>query len=355
MTPYYIFILVLIQCVFAEDALASTKKKKHILVLALVPYFILMAFKSSSVGTDTSNYFQSFSAMSWYPFSGFWGFDEYGYERIEKGYKLYIWLLSRISSDGQILMIATTIINTAAIYSFIRKNAKNYSLALFFFVTLGFFQFAMSGIRQTLAISIVLFGYEYLRDRKLIKFSIVVLLAMLFHKSAIFFFPAYFVVGMKLNRTNIGLALASTFVIYFIAGDLFLTAADVLDYDYSIESTNNGYVFFGVVLLITLLSIINSQKIIAAKDVNSNLIKLNMISLALWTMRLVSRTAERITFYYMPYTYITLEQIISTRKKGERTIWLVGAILLCSYLCLRRLSLQEDFNNYTFFFEVPIW
>ncbi len=355
MIPYYIFILLLILCVFAENASSSTKSKKLIFTLALFPYFILLAFKSPIVGADTMNYFRSFAAMSSYGFSDFYNFSEFGYERIEKGYILYIWLLSRISSDGQILLIATTLINTTAIYYFIKRNAKKYCLALFFLVTLGFFQFAMSGIRQTLAISIVLFGYGFLRDRKLIKFSIVVVVAMLFHKSAIFFFPAYFVAGMKLNRMNIGLALVSTVVIYFVTGDALLTAADVLEYDYGIESTGNGYIFFVAVLLITLLSIINRKRLIMANEDNSIPIKLNLISLAIWTMRLVSRTAERITLYYMPYTYITLEQFILTRKKEERSILLIGTILLCSYLCLRRLNLQEDLNNYIFFIEVSTW
>lgn len=351
MILYYIYTIVLIFCIFAEEVTTNIKVKNILFVLALIPYFTMIAFKSSSVGTDTFSYCQSFEAMANYGFSEFLYFEEFGYERIEKGYKLYIWILTRFSSDGQILLITTGIINTLAIYGFIKRNATNWSLALFFFVTLGFFQFAMSGIRQTLAISIALFGYTYLRGRKLIKFSLVILLAMLFHKSAIFFFPAYFVAGMKLNSTNISLAFISTFFVYFIAGDLFLTAAEVLEYDYGIEATGNGYIFFAIVLLITLLSLIFKSLLIAKKSTNPILIKLNLISLAVWTMRLVSRTAERITLYYMPYTYITVEQIISTRKKGEKTIWLMASIILCGFLFLRRLSYQEDLNNFTFFFE----
>lgn len=351
MIPYYIFIIVLVLCIFAEESTPNIKVKNRLFVLALIPYFLLMAFKSSSVGTDTLPYCQSFEAMANYGFSNFLKFEEYGYERIEYGYKFYIWLLSRISSDGQILLIMTSIVNTSAIYVFIKKNATNWSLALFFFVSLGFFQFAMSGIRQTLAISFFLFGYEYLKDRQLIKFSLVVILAMLFHKSAIFFLPAYFMAGMKLDGKNITMALVATFVSYFMAGDLFLTAADVLEYDYGIESTGNGYIFFVIVLLITLLSIILKKHLIAAKGTTSISLKLNLISLALWTMRLVSRTAERITLYYMPYTYITVEQIISSRKKGERTIWLIVSIILSGFLFLRRLNSHDEFNNFTFFFE----
>lgn len=350
MTPYIVMLMVMALCIWLEESSNSAKTKNGVFIAALLPYIILMTFKDVSVGADTMNYLHSFKAMSQYDFRQFLSFDEYGYERIEVGYKFLIWLLSRITDDGHILLLFTALISSRAMYLFIKKNATNWSLALFIFLTLGFFQFAMSGIRQTIAISIVLFGYGFIRERKLIKFSLLVMIAMLFHKSAIFFFPAYFVAGMKLNRKNISLAFVSTFLLYFVAGDLFLAAADLLEYDYNIESTNNGYIFFGLVFLITVLSIMFRKRLTDTKTSNSILITLNLISLALWTMRLVSRTAERISLYYMPYSYLTLEQIISSRKKGEKTVWMLASIILCGYLCLRRLSHQDEFSNFKFFF-----
>lgn len=352
MIPYYLFLFILIICVFAEESAKTFKGKTRIFVFALFPYFALIAFKDSSVGTDTAGYFQSFAGMISRDFHGIFSYDDFGYERIEKGYKLFIWLLSRFTTNPQILLIATALVSTTSIYYFIKENADNKCLSLFFFVTLGFFQFAMTGIRQTLAISITLFGYKYLRDKKLVKFVLVVLFATFFHKSAIVFLLAYFVAGIKLNNKSVILSFVGLVIIYFLADKLFLVAADVLEYNYNIESTGNGYIFFTIVLLITVLCLLSRTALIKKRADNEILLKVNIISLAIWTLRLISRTAERLSLYYMPYSYVSLEQFITLKKRQGEREWMVVAMILCGFLFIRRVSIQEDLNHYRFFFQL---
>lgn len=352
MIAYIIMLLILFFCVFIENSMKSEKSKNHVFIFALIPYFVLMAFKNRTIGTDTDGYFLSFATMAGYDFKSFLTMDDFGYERIEKGYKLFIWLLSRLSSDGQLLLLATAIVSTFALYTFIKNNASNKSLALFFFIALGFFQFAMSGIRQTLAISITLFAYKYIREQSLYKFLIVALIATQFHKSAIFFLPLYFVARMKMTSTNISLAILSIVFLYFSANSLLFFAADVLEYDYGIEQTGNGYIFFAIVLFITVLSLISRKELIYQRRDNSIFLNLNFLSLATWTLRLVSRTAERVSLYYMPYTYILFEQYLTNSRNKNRVPLMVLAMILCTYLFYRRISIQEDLNHFTFFFDL---
>ena len=352
MLPYYVYILILFICIFVEENTNGVKAKDRVFKCALAPYFILMAFKCSDIGSDTRDYFASFSLMADCDFSHFLSFNEMGYERIEKGYKLLIWLLSRITPDAQILLLVTAIISSMALYYYIKETASNRSLALFFFITLGFFQFAMSGIRQTIAISITLFGYRYLKDRNLVKLVTITIVAMLFHKSAIFFTPMFYVAGIKLNSKNITLSMIGMLVLYFGAERLLFTAADVLDYNYGIEETGNGFIFFAIVLLITILSLNSRRELLLARPLNKIIININIISLAIWTLRLMSRTAERVSLYFMPYSYIALEQYLSTRKKGNKYVFILVAFVLCSFLCLRRLSRDDDFNTFHFFFSI---
>ena len=350
MIAYFIMLSILIICVFIENTMSTQKSKNSVFLFALLPYFVLMALKDRTIGTDTEGYFLSFAAMANYDFKSFLSMDDLGYERIEKGYKLFIWLLTRISNDGQLLLLATAIVSTLALYSFIKNNANNKSLALFFFITLGFFQFAMTGIRQTLAISVTLFGYKYIREQKLLIFLIFALVATQFHKSAIFFLPLYLVARMKMTSTNIGMAILLIVVLYFSANSLLFFAADFLDYDYGIEQTGNGYIFFAIVLLITILSLISRKNLIYQRRENSIFLNLNFISLATWTLRLVSRTAERVSLYYMPYTYVLFEQYLTNNRNKNRMPLMVLAMVLCTYLFYRRISIQEDLNHFRFFF-----
>lgn len=351
MTPYYIMLVILFFCVYLEESAKTEKNKNRIFIFALIPFLVLLACREKSVGTDTENYFQSYIAMTDYDYSQFLLMDDFGFDRVEKGYKVYMWLLTRISCDGQFLLLVTALISSVALYHFIKENARNRSLALFFFITLGFFQFAMSGIRQTLAISITLFGCRYIKENNLIKFFLVILLALQFHKSAIFLLPMFFAARIKTNSINVNLAILAIIVLYFVANDLFVFVGEMMDYDYGVEQTGNGFVFFSMVLLITIISLIFRKKLMTTKSSNSIFINLNLISLATWVLRLVSRTAERVSLYFMPYTYVLLEQIISSQPKRHRRTYMMIVLVVAAVLFIYRMSYQIDLNNYIFYWQ----
>lgn len=349
MIPYIIMLLIIIFCIYIEDTAKSIKDKKRIFMCSMLPVFCLMAFKSNMVGTDTFGYMLSYDTLA--QFKTFGSLDDFGYDRVELGYKYLILFLSRIFPNAQFLLIFVGLIVCISMSSFIKKTANNWSFALFLFVTLGFFQFAMSGIRQTLAMSILLFGYKYINDRKFIKFFLTLLLAMQFHKSAMVFFPAYFIANMEITKAKISIMLIGIFVLLLVADKLLLGVADVMDYNYGIEETGNGYVFFFIVLLITTFCLLRRKQLIGFKSTNSSLISINFVSLALWVVRLISRTVERVSLYFMPYTYVVLEEYIATSPKETRKQYMVLVIILSSILFFKRIAGQEDLCNFTFFFE----
>jgi len=332
-----------------ELSTTNIATKRKCLVFALIPVFILIAFKANTIGADTRNYLRAFEALA--RFGDFEDLSPFGYERTEIGYKNFILLLTKISSWPHTLLIALGIMVCYALYDFISRTASNWCLALFFFVTLGFFQFAMSGIRQTLAVSILLIGYRYVQRRNLFKFLITVVVAMMFHKSAIIFAPVYYIAHLKLSLKTISLMFFSMFVGLLFADKLLLTVADVMEYNYGIEQTGNGQIFFAIVLIITLLCLRNKDTLIAKRHSNLAMIDVNFVSMALWCVRLISRTAERVSLYFMPYTYIALEEYISTRSKQDRHIYLLVAVILSSTLFIYRLMGQEQFNQFKFYFE----
>lgn len=51
----------------------------------------------------------------------------------------------------------------------------------------------------------------------------------------------------------------------------------------------------------------------------------------IWTIRLISRTAERASFYFMPYTYVTLEEYV-TSKNNKLIYWFVVLFSVALFL-----------------------
>lgn len=350
MISYILMLLIIIFCVYREGNLHSYKRRKTNFIIALIPMFLLMAFKSPEIGADTSGYLATYELLGKYGM--FDALEDYGYERLEVGYKFFIYYLSKICAIPQTLLIVVGFIVCYSLYKFIWINAQNKCLLLFLFVTMGFFQFAMSGIRQTIAISIALWSYQYVKERKLVYFLLLIFLSSLFHKSSVVFIPVYFVANQEITTKKVVVMFASMFVMLFFADKLLLFAADTMNYNYGIEETGNGYFFFSIVLLITLVVTNARKRLIQVKASNTMALNINFISLALWTLRLISRTTERVSLYFMPYTYLALEEYVSTIKvKNKRILYTFILVFLASILFIRRILSQDSLRDFKFFFQ----
>src|SRR5699024_4237647 len=122
--------------------------------------FALMAFKHHSIGNDTLNYIELFQRLKRM------GTFIDANSRFEKGYQIYTRLIGIIFNDYQALFIVTAFLCSLCILYGIRNYSINWQYSLFLFVGLRFFNFFLSGLRQSIAISIIFVSYNFLRKRK---------------------------------------------------------------------------------------------------------------------------------------------------------------------------------------------
>ena len=61
------------------------------------------------------------------------------------------------------------------------KRSRNYSLSMFFLITLGYFYFSMTGLRQAMAFGLCYIAFEFVCQRKILPFLIFTAAAGLLH------------------------------------------------------------------------------------------------------------------------------------------------------------------------------
>ncbi|WP_147552606.1 EpsG family protein [Barnesiella propionica] len=346
MLPYIILImyLILYRFMFFPKKDLNKKHKKMYIIGALIPIFIIAGFRGIDVGTDTPNYIRIFEVAGSVNF-----LDSYSeYSRLEYGYRYFIYFLASYFSHPQWQFIFVAFFSCIGIGYFVYQNAREPFLAILFFVTLGFFDFTLSGVRQTIAVTVTLFLFSFIKNRKLLWFLVGIFIAALFHKSALFFIPAYFIANNPVKKKTVIVYFLSFFVLFLVADKLLLATADALDYNYGVESTGNGYIFFSIVLIITVLAFKFNKSLIRQNRDNRFMININFCSFMLWGVRLISRTAERITLYYMPYTYVLLEEIIMSRSVSIRRQYYFITVVCCIILYFYRLHNNTSLNPYQF-------
>ncbi|MDT2767635.1 EpsG family protein [Globicatella sulfidifaciens] len=229
----YYFLLMYILCFgfIFKLKLSITKRKTVYLFATFGLFFLLSALRSSYVGNDTEEYLRVFrNIASSKDFSGYlW--------RFEKGYLYLNKILSYITMNQQIILIITSLIIMYGFARFIFKYSKSPVLSTYLFFTFGYYGMTMNTIRQSIAIVILLYSYDFLRNRRLIKFVLMVIIASLFHRTAIFFLLAVFITKLRYNKKTLFLFAITSFALYGLFEYIFKFMINIFPtYTYYVES-----------------------------------------------------------------------------------------------------------------------
>lgn len=124
---------------------------------------------------------------------------------------LYI-LLNRIMPSFQVLIAVISFFYLLAAYKLITKNlsAEYQGLAvLIFLLNPRIFIISLSAIRQSVAITLFVLAVYFALKKKPILYMIIIIMASMFHVSAIFLLPMYFIA----NEKKVG----NTYIIVFVS------------------------------------------------------------------------------------------------------------------------------------------
>lgn len=296
----------------------AEKRRIKWIYLAALPMFILIAFRCADIGPDTGVYRWMFTHI----IDKDWSQLQTG-ERVEIGFLVFEKVVSLFTHDELIYQVIYTFIYYVSVVEFAR-NFKGIEFDfLYLFGTLGLYKFMFTGVRQCLAMCICLWSFKFIKKRKLILFIILVALAFTFHKSAILFIPAYFLYNRKKSLVTSLLMMLFIVALPFITPGLQTWMANILSYNYAeIESTQNGYLSFLCILIISIFAIIMISNQSSVEKVN-DIWKLNNVSylaLAFWTMRLITRVAERPSYFSMFFTMAVFAYCLNLVDDGKSRI-----------------------------------
>lgn len=153
------------------------------ILLNFIPLALVSGLRARCVGTDTNMYHVVFYEVADNSFV--WSFfDDRG---IEIGFRALLKIISVFSYDSNISIFTISIILTGLCCRFIYKYSPNVFLSMFLFIGLMYFCETMNTVRQSLACMIICNSYIYLVENKLKTWIICVLLASMFHFSALLF------------------------------------------------------------------------------------------------------------------------------------------------------------------------
>ncbi len=217
MAPYIICFLMTGIFAMANDHFLKKKAKSLVIITAIFIIIIpaiLAGVRSYSIGTDVNFYvLPSFNlATNFHSINDWIGtFNNpmYPTGRMEKGFLLLVYLISRISTDGHFLLfVIATIIDFFIYFSLyqLRTICSVFIGEVVFLFTQYNASFNMA--RQSISMAICLYAFSILltnQNKKYMKFFIWVIIAMQFHTAAVLsiFYLLIYIILRKQNSMSL--------------------------------------------------------------------------------------------------------------------------------------------------------
>lgn len=216
------------------------------------------------------------------------------------------------------------------------KYSTNYTFSIFLFIASSTTVWMTNGIRQYMAVTLIMYFADDILNRKTFRFIIVVLIASLIHSSAIFWIPVYFVVNYK--------PWSKKFVItaFIVIAALFIVSTTSL-----VEETEFGYLLGdefkeGVnplrVLVMSVPTIIAFWKRKLIKDKTNPFINicinLSVITTGCYIVGMfTSGIVGRLPIYFQIFNYVLLPWLLKEAydENTSRTITFIAIILFFAY------------------------
>ncbi|WP_133146573.1 EpsG family protein [Vibrio splendidus] len=182
--------------------ITGIKAIKYMLFLLVVGFCGLRYY----VGTDFPAYVEYFKSID----AGLVKFQgkEIGYTYLN--YVVKYWLGLNFQSVFLLSSLLTFAFLSSALTQ--TRSVYIYTFGFFLYVFSGFYTQSFNIVRQSLSMAICLYALKYINYREVYKYYSFLLFALLFHTTAIVFFPLYFIYNLKLNRKVLMLSLVAAFL-----------------------------------------------------------------------------------------------------------------------------------------------
>lgn len=320
---------------------ALKKYSNKIKFASVIPFLIISALRYD-VGTDYMyRYVPSYNLIKN-------GFD---IESLEYAFKLLIKFCTMISSNYQILFIITTFIILIPIFYVMTKKSKCMELSILIFFLGGFFFQSMNILRQYIAIACLLLGYNFIIEKKYIKFLFFYLLAISFHTASIVAILFLFINSKKEIKVPIVILISITIFIFndqiaqVVRSIINITRfSGYLGTSYDVEDISYFNFFKQLVIYIFLAYLFYINKDNSRKDkLSIFLLNVQGVAIIFYSLSSIISLFARVYFFFSIFQIISIPLFITyTKKKDNFYFYIFIVLILYSLFFVNSNILRND-------------
>lgn len=217
-------------------------KKRNYLIIVGVSFVLIAGLRHVDVGLDTIEYYYSFK----YDIIG--QFSKIVSEsRFEPLFLCTTYLIKELTDSFTLLLVVVAATHIIGSFKVIHDCSSVVWLSCLLFLAFGFYYRDFNEIRQAMGVGISCLSFNYLVNKKPIKFFAVILIASGFHYSALIMLPMYLITRIRtLNLYWLFVIASLTVIMFALAALLFNFMNTILINQYEEDTATGGWGLFGL-------------------------------------------------------------------------------------------------------------
>lgn len=333
----------------AGNKILHQTKSLSIDVFMLI-FLFLLAFRGISCGIDTEQYLNLYQQYSSSDFFALLKNSEH-----EIGYKILNKIIGLVFGNFQFLLAVTAIICVCPLWYFYKKESDCAPLTIALFLSVAPFVMYISGIRQSIAMSMGVLAWYAAKNKKMGWFILVVLLAMQFHTSAFVLFLLYPLYHLKITKRWLWFAIPVILVFYIFRTSVFNFLMQFLWQDYNTTPETGAFMIFFLLILF----VVYSYVMVNEDNLDQDTIALRnilLLSVVIQIFAMLHPLSMRMNYYFLIFVPILIPKIATKCKKELAIIGKISVVVMIVYFLynfVMTMAIDNDpLNAYPY---IPFW
>lgn len=257
-------------------------------------------------------------------------------------------VISRVTDDVGIFFVVIAFIHNVLIFVSFRKLTHNYPLALaLYYCSFIFINLNVSLIRQAIAVAMVFYATVSLIENKTIKFTAIVLVASMFHATAVLALPFLFVKKIDLTSGRLVFFLIICVFLYNISiGEIIEVMAAYSEYLARIHWYFNwglatAWEIKHFYYLVSILVLLYSAKYAWLDEKYRTLFKFYLIGISYIVLfRQEEMVVDRVFYYFIPLTTVLLINVSSLLRIKQELSFVTIVFFLANTWLFKTMLIQ---------------
>lgn len=352
MTIYYIIVLIILLLGWLQKN-GSVNKKTYCGVIGSI-FVLVTGLRHNMVGSDTTGYYISYEHLSFLP-----TLSDAISRHSDIAYYAFIWSYAHAGLPFWCVTLTVSIFFYFTVSRYIYRYSSDCTLSFLILMAFNFFQFSMTGIRQTIALGFILLSLHeaYRPDYRLLKILIYIGIGYLFHNSSAVMLLLIPMLYLKKSMSNTAVVCA---IILLLIGfiyriqimEIMLTLSSESRYaTYQIENTGAGLTTYLVYLAIWLMLVFNKTRYNQHTQRQALDIWILFFAILFQGTVLVQSVMFRIAWYFAVSLIIILPNLINSISKDNTSIVKPGTYLGVLFMYLFITIGSANVVPYKFFWQ----